>query len=188
MALKAEGSRQGGSDEDVCLICFEASPPPIQSGCACRGPAGFAHLDCLIKAAQALVERTGPRGAQGWFTCQTCEQVFTGAMCIGLANAWWSQVRDRAEEDPERLADRSNLATSLYRQGKHAEAEEMQREVLAVRKRVLGAEHPDTLSSFGVLQVLEDKLASARESEVQATRKRAAEGSGACADASKRRK
>ena len=64
----------------------------------------------------------------------------------------------------------------------------MEREVLAVRKRVLGAEHPDTLSSFGVLQVLEDKLASARESEVQATRKRAAEGAHACADASKRRK
>ena len=43
MALKAEGSREGGSDEDVCLICFEASPPPIQSGCACRGSAGGAR-------------------------------------------------------------------------------------------------------------------------------------------------
>jgi hypothetical protein len=30
-------------------------------------------------------------------------------------------------------------------QGKHDEAEKMQREVLAVTKRVLGAEHPDTL-------------------------------------------
>ena len=88
----------------------------------------------------------------------------------------------------------------------------MLREVLAVRKRVLGAEHPDTLTAAHILeqasklqvledeiaslrqeqaskrQELEDKLASARESEVQATRKRAAEGSGACADASKRRK
>ena len=119
----------------------------------------------------------GPRGAQGlrwWFTCQTCEQEFTGAMRIGLANAWWSKVRDRAEEDPERLAAAHNLALSLSSQGKHAEAEEMQREVLAVRKRVLGAEHPDTLVAACDM--------------LQATRKRAAEGAGACADASKRRK
>ena len=112
MALKAEGSREGGSVEDVCLICFEASPPPIQSGCACRGPAGLSHRDCRVRAAQALVGRKGSR--RWWFTCQTCEQRFTGAMCIGLANAWWSQVRDRAEENPERLAARSNLANSLY--------------------------------------------------------------------------
>ena len=241
MALKAEGSREGGSDEDVCLICHEASPPPIQSGCACRGPAGLAHIVCLVQAAQALMER---KGHSRWrFTCQTCKQRFTGAMCIGLANAWWSQVRDRAEEDPERLTAAHNLALSLDSQGKHAEAEEMRCEVLAVRKRVLGAEHPDTLTTASNLasslsdqgkhaeaeemlrevlavrkrvlgaehpatmttatflelaslrhelasnrQVLEDKLAPARESEVQATRNRAAEGSGACADASKRRK
>ena len=102
MALKAEGSREGGSDEDVCLICYEASPPPIQSGCACRGPAGLAHLACRVQAAQALVER---KDSRWWFTCQTCEQRFTaaGAMCIGLANAWWSQVRDRAEEARSRV-------------------------------------------------------------------------------------
>ena len=121
MALKAEGSREGGSDEDVCLICLEASPPPIQSGCACRGPAGLAHPDCRVKAAEALVRRKGSN--RWWWTCQTCEQEFTGAMRIGLANAWWSQVRDRAEEDPERLAAAHNLATPLSRQGKYAEAE-----------------------------------------------------------------
>jgi len=73
------------------------------------------------------------------------------------------------------LTTANNLAISLSRQGKHEEAEEMQRAVLAVRKRVLGAEHPDTLAAA---------------SDMQATRKRAAEGSGACADASesKRRK
>ena len=172
MALKAEGSREGGRDEDVCLICFEASPPPIQSGCACRDSAGLAHPDCRVKAAEALVQRKGNNW--WWWTCQTCEQRFTGAMRIGLANAWWSQVRDRAEEDPERLAAAHNLATSLHGQGKYAEAEEMLREVLAVQKRVLGAEHPDTLAAASDM--------------LQATRKRAAEGAHACADASKRRK
>ena len=50
----------------------------------------------------------------------------------------------------------------------------MRREVLAVRKRVLGAEHPDTLAAASDM--------------LQATRKRAAEGARAYADASKRRK
>ena len=89
----------------------------------------------------------------------------------------------------------------------------MQREVLAVQKRVLGAEHPGTLTTASNLaQSLSrqgkhaeaEGLKGARgtegkagateveggESEVQATRKRkrAAEGSRACADASKQRK
>ena len=77
-------------------------------------------------------------------------------------------------EHPDTLTTASNLAASLSDQGKHAGAEEMLREVLAVRKRVLGAEHPDT-------------LAAASDMLQAATRKRAAEGSRACADASKRR-
>jgi hypothetical protein len=36
---------------------------------------------------------------------------------------------------------------SLSDQGKHADAERIEREVLEARKRVLGAEHPDTLTS-----------------------------------------
>ena len=54
---------------------------------------------------------------------------------------------DRAEDDGERLTAANNLAASLVRQGKYDEAEKMQREVLAVRKRVLGAEHPETLTT-----------------------------------------
>ena len=127
-----------------CFICLENSPPPIQSGCACHGAAGSAHPDCRVKAAEALVRRNGQY--KWWWTCQTCKQDFTGAMCIKLANAWWSQVRERAEEDRERLAAAQNMANSFYDQAKHAEAEEMLRAVLAVRQRVLGAEHPCTLT------------------------------------------
>ena len=36
---------------------------------------------------------------------------------------------------------------SLLHQGKYVDAERIQREVHGVRKRVLGAEHPDTLTS-----------------------------------------
>jgi hypothetical protein len=60
-------------------------------------------------------------------------------------------VRDRAEDDGERLSAAVTLADSLWGQGKCAEAEKMQREVLAVEQRVLGADHPDTLSTAGNL-------------------------------------
>ena len=87
------------------------------------------------------------KSTEWWWTCQTCKQEFTGEMSDGLANAWWSRVRDRAEDDGERLTAASNLVISLKHQGKHDEAEKMQREVLAVMQRVLGAEHPDTLTT-----------------------------------------
>ncbi len=50
-------------------------------------------------------------------------------------------------EHPVTLMSASNLAASLSRQGKYADAERIEREVLGVQKRVLGAEHPDTLTS-----------------------------------------
>ena len=94
----------------------------------------------------------------------------------------------------------------------------MQREVLATQRRVLGAEHPDTLTAASNLEqclyeqeehaeegesmgsVGAERQAGAtakepsapveegEESEVHAARKRAAEGSRACADAAKRTK
>jgi hypothetical protein len=49
-------------------------------------------------------------------------------------------------EHPGTMANATNLASSLSRQGKHADAERIQREVLGAQKRVLGAKHPDTLT------------------------------------------
>ena len=110
-------------EDDVCFICLDTSPSLIQSGCACRGAAGLAHPGCRGRAAEALVEQK--RSIKWWWKCQTCEQYFTGEMRDGLANAWWSQVRDRAEDDEERLSAAVNLAGSLSHQGKCKEAEKM---------------------------------------------------------------
>jgi hypothetical protein len=41
----------------------------------------------------------------------------------------------------------SNLATDLGDEGRYAEAEKLDRETLAIRRRVLGPEHPDTAVS-----------------------------------------
>ena len=50
-------------------------------------------------------------------------------------------------EHPETLTMSTNLASSLGRQGKHAEATEIDREVLVLKTRLLGAEHLKTLVS-----------------------------------------
>jgi hypothetical protein len=75
-------------------------------------------------------------------------------MQTGLAEAWWSRVCDEAEEIAKRLAAADNLASSLSSQGKHAEAERIHREVLGAKRRVLGEEHPKTLTSAGILASL----------------------------------
>jgi BioD-like phosphotransacetylase family protein len=49
------------------------------------------------------------------------------------------------------LSTAGNLAYYLCCQEKYDEAEKMEREVLAVKKRVLGAEHPHTLTIAGNL-------------------------------------
>jgi hypothetical protein len=61
------------------------------------------------------------------------------------------QTRVLSPEHPQTLTSASNVAFSLSRQGKYADAERIQHEVHEVEKRVLGAEHPDTLTSAGNL-------------------------------------
>ena len=130
------------ADESACTICLDTSPPPIQSGCACRGDGGLAHIDCRVQAA-AL--QHAQRGNDVWRQCQTCQQEFTGAMRTGLAEAWRSRVADQAAESAERVAAESNLAVCLLHQGKNAEAEPVLRELRELHIRVLGAQHPSTL-------------------------------------------
>jgi hypothetical protein len=127
-----------------CIICLDSDPPPIQSGCACRSDTGLAHLDCLIEKA---VSQQANRGDTVWWECQTCGQRFTGAMLTGLGEAWWSRVCDQAAESEDRLCAAHNLAGCRLRDGQYMEAERIQREVLGVKRRVLGEEHPSTLTS-----------------------------------------
>ena len=54
-------------------------------------------------------------------------------------------------EHCDTLTFAGNLASSLHRQAKYAEAEQMQREVHQAQTRVLGAEHRDTLRTAGHL-------------------------------------
>ena len=98
------------TDERACIICLDTSPPPIQSGCACRGDGGLAHIDCLV---QLAASQQAHRGLEVWRECQTCKQAFTGAMQTGLAESWRSRVANQPAENLERLAAESNMAMSL---------------------------------------------------------------------------
>ena len=80
-----------------------------------------------------------------------CKQEFTGTVRVGLAEAWCARVESREEEDEERLAAANNLATGLHERGRCAEAEMIMLDVLATSKRVLGEEHPITLTSVSYL-------------------------------------
>jgi hypothetical protein len=42
----------------------------------------------------------------------------------------------------------NNLASSIYGQGRYAEAEAIDRQTLQLRETVLGKDHPDTLMSI----------------------------------------
>ena len=146
--------REITADGGACIICLDASPPPIQSGCACRGDSGLAHIACRVQAAASqLAQRrpATPRRSDAWRECQTCKQDYTGPMQTGLAEAWRLRVAGQAAESAERIEAESNLAVSLLQQGKDTEAEPMFRRLHAVMMRVLGAEDPNTLVTAGNL-------------------------------------
>jgi hypothetical protein len=128
------------------IICLDGDLRPIQSGCACRGDTGLAHVECRAEDAAHRMKNT--LKGKGWLECGTCGQSFTRAMLLRLACAWWSTAQRLPEENVQRLSAAVNLANALCAQGKYskyAEAETMYFEVLAVRRRVLGPEHVDTL-------------------------------------------
>ena len=148
-AADAKRARAGAPADDEaaccsCVICLDSSPAPIQSGCACRGDAGLAHVACRVKAAES---QAAEKEGCVWWECQTCKQAFTGAMQLGLAEARWSKVRGRKVEDWEWQMAALMMARALGDQGRYGEAEKMYRKVLAVERRELGAEDPDTLAT-----------------------------------------
>jgi hypothetical protein len=54
-------------------------------------------------------------------------------------------------EHPDTLLSMGNLASTYRNQGRWKEAEELELQVIEMRKRVLGVEHPETLLSMNNL-------------------------------------
>lgn len=110
-----------------CFVCLESVPAPTQSGCACRGDAGLAHVACLTRAAEVKP------GISAWDTCGTCTHPYTGETLMQLARAWCARA---IEGDEAHLAE-AHMVSVLGRQGHFEEAERMSR---ALRESV-GARH-----------------------------------------------
>ena len=140
--MKLVGSQHTPEDA-ACWVCCDGgdSGELLSMGCACRGSGGWAHVDCLVQLATCDVER--------WVSCQTCRQDFTGDMEVALARARWCRVQDRPEDDAERLFVANNLAVTLQESaGDYEGSLRLLEEVLEVRRRMLGDDHPDTLDSI----------------------------------------
>jgi hypothetical protein len=116
------------SDGGVCTICLESDPPPIQSGCACRGDAGLAHIECRISAAAAKHQSTG--NPAWWSKCTTCNEGLNGEIALGLAQEFYRRMQGHPDKEWGFAA--IVLSNALGKVGKDAEAETLCRESLSV--------------------------------------------------------
>ena len=150
-------------EERQCMICLCGSGDLIRKGCACRGSSALVHGGCALRA---VVAQLPHRGERAWAECQTCCQVFTGPMCVALANAWLARTGTVAE----RHRALSYAATASQDMGEYARAERTCRYVLATNTTWYGPTHEATVRIMG-------KLASAlwhqeKHAESEALRRR----------------
>ena len=157
---KRGGHKQACKAPPPCTICLDDDPLPIQCGCGCRGAAGSAHVAC--KAAYAAHQ--GPGYHKGWYTCPTCNQDYTGAMELGLAEALCARLQGRADDNHHRLCAQTNVANAYLQVGRLGECEALYRAVLATRRRVDGPNHKATLlvaGNLGIALLNQDKHSAA---------------------------
>jgi hypothetical protein len=151
---RTHAGRSTAKEEAVCIICLDVGdPPPIQSGCGCRGDAGLAHVGCRTEAAEHKFRSS--RKTSGWQVCITCGQEFTGQMRTGLTAAWWSAVKGFDEKNEERQSAGNLLAHELIQQGRYAESEAMCRELRAAQERIPG---PDSATAMNTAHLLGNAL------------------------------
>ena len=146
-----------------CSICLDNDGPPlpIQGGCGCREEAGCAHAACRVQAA----EHSGTGHHAGWHACTTCEQQHTGAMQLGLAEALWARHRSKPARNSDRFHAQNNLAGAHGAQGRHSEAAELFREILAASQHHAGADHENALMAAMNLGITLRNLGKHSESE-----------------------
>jgi tetratricopeptide (TPR) repeat protein len=117
--------------------------------------------------ARAIMARVFPDGNyENWTQCRTL---------LAHAKSVLKSVYDVDGEDALNAATLlSNSGWFLDLQGAHTEAESMHRWALAIQEKVLGREHPDTLTSVNNLGLVLDRQGKYEEAE--AMHRRASEG------------
>ena len=122
------------TDGGACGICLDSDPPPIQSGCACRGDAGLAHVECRIMAAEHKEKASG--NPESWQLCSTCGMKFNGTMSMGLGLEQLRRVQGRLDKVSEWIYAAQNIADTLSNAGSHIEAEFFCKETIAKVRRM----------------------------------------------------
>jgi hypothetical protein len=150
-AVGARNRGRSSTATSACLFCLEKDPPPIQSGCACRGDAGLAHVECRVKDAQH--EERANISTLKWTNCSTCKQMFSSAMQMGLAREHWSEVL-RLGLPPAhqvRVTAAVWLAHALLDHDKLVEGEKLMRATVDDVKRFKGPHHLNLMTLYNTL-------------------------------------
>lgn len=157
--LVADASRLRNSEDDGCdrvqaaaaaLLCAEADRLDLVS--SDDWPAWRA----LHPHARALLGRLDTAdGEVVAGACHALNRSVDASLQMRLGADQEEQIRDLLDraaalglDHEEHIAARRNLATLLWRSGRHAEAERVSREVLASERRSLGDDHPRVLGSM----------------------------------------
>ena len=141
------------SEERTCVICLDTEGEAIQGGCACRGSAGLAHVECRLRLAESktILTRHTTKVATEWWKCSTCTSHFTGETRRYLSskltalssahsgNAW---LRD--------VAMHQQISTELA-ETRYAEAERNARAHHARLRHTFGDEAKLTLAAADLL-------------------------------------
>ena len=140
-----------------CWICLDGGEGVIHGGCACRGDAGYAHVECVDAHATAIHKRTmDEHVATGytsdasecfaaWGVCPTCKQAYNNDMELGLSRKRWARTKGFPTMDEERLSAANSLATALASTGRLREGEGMVRDLLRDHRAQFGLGHPRTM-------------------------------------------
>jgi hypothetical protein len=126
----------------TCTVCLEASPPPVHTGCACRGGNGLMHLACLLQCARSQERH---RGHVVWGKCQLCKHSFTGETLVAMAREWVDASRT--------LRSRRHLVESLLIENRNDEADVAVRALVNDARRDYGTEDVRTAVCEGLLAV-----------------------------------
>mmetsp|Transcript_13646 Transcript_13646/g.41241 ORF Transcript_13646/g.41241 Transcript_13646/m.41241 type:complete len:205 (-) Transcript_13646:736-1350(-) len=66
----------------------------FHGGCACRGTAGFAHVDCYREAAKAAHSLLAEKSLRPWSHCHTCQRALTGRLGLEMAAEAYDQFHE----------------------------------------------------------------------------------------------
>jgi len=108
--------------DQTCFICMDGadSGEGLVRMCACRGHSGIAHVSCLVRQAQVMVQEglvneednLVPR-LKRWWICRLYKQNYRGAAATALGWACWKTYVGRPEGDHLRNIAMQILADSM---------------------------------------------------------------------------